>query len=247
MLARFGDGYRGFMARTGMFFPRLSGSRPPLPESPRPLGAGRGLAILAALLVISVGAGFVARAYTVRHLPLASVGPVDVITITPEDLTAAREVLPDVLKDPAVAARLGAVRDHPGRVLAYFVPIDYTMQGMIADTGEEWKLFSRHTTVRMITDFVLHPVAHLTQGHGHPGAAGHGAAMHESPALKRRIIFIDVSARGRTLESPVDDFGIAVTRRPMFFIDVHLHTGEILAVRDTPPGSGWGTVPTPVF
>jgi hypothetical protein len=33
----------------------------------------------------------------------------------------------------------------------------------------------------------------------------------------------------------------------MFFIDVHLHTGEVLAVRDTPPGSGWGTVPTPVF
>jgi hypothetical protein len=203
--------------------------------------------ILTALLVISVGAGFVARAYTVRHLPLEVVGPVDVITITPEDLTAAREVLPDVLKDPAVAARLGAVRDHPGRILAYFVPIDYTMQGMIADTGEEWKLFSRHTTVRMITDFVLHPVAHLTQGHGHPGAVGHGTAMHESPALKRRIIFIDLSAHGRTLESPVDDFGIAVTRRPMFFIDVHLHTGEILAVHDTPPGSGWGTVPTPVF
>lgn len=53
-----------------------------------------------------------------------------------------------MLKDPDVAARLNAVRDHPGRVLAYFVPIDYTMQGMITDTGEEWKLFARHTTVR---------------------------------------------------------------------------------------------------
>ncbi len=127
---------------------------------------------------------------------LDSVGPVDVITITPEDLTAAREVLPDVLKDPAVAARFGPVRDHAGRVLAYFVPIDYTMEGMIAD-------------------YVLHPVAHL--------------------------------AEGRTLASPADDFGIAVTRRPLFFVDVHLHTKEVLAVRDTPPGSGWGTVPTPVF
>src|SRR3970282_1150349 len=37
MLARFGDGYRGFMARTVMFFPRLPWSRRPLPESPRPL------------------------------------------------------------------------------------------------------------------------------------------------------------------------------------------------------------------
>jgi hypothetical protein len=247
MLARFGEGYRGFMERTGMFFPRLPWVQPRLPAAPRPLTIGRGLAILVALLGISVGAGFVARAYTVRHLPLGSIGPVDVITITPEDLTAAREVLPEVLKDPVIAARLGAARDHPGRVLAYFVPIDYTMQGMIADTGEEWKLFAQHATVRMITDYVLHPAAHLAAGHGHPGAMGPGVAMHESPALKRRIIFVDVSARGQSLESPVDDFGIAVTRRPMFFIDVHLHTREVLAVRDTPPGSGWGTVPTPVF
>jgi protein-S-isoprenylcysteine O-methyltransferase Ste14 len=247
MLTRFGVDYRAFMERTGMFFPRLSGRRTPQPGSPRPLTIGRGLAILAALLVISVGAGFVARAYTVRHLPLEVVGSVDVITITPEDLTAAREVLPGVLKDPAVASRLSATRDHPGRVLAYFIPIDYTMQGMIADTGEEWKLFARHATVRMITDFVLHPVAHLAEGHGHSGTVGHGAAMHESPALKRRIIFVDVSEGNRTLESPLDDFGISVARRPLFFADVHLHTGEILAVRDTPPGSGWGTVPTPVF
>ena len=79
------------------------------------------------------------------------------------------------------------------------------------------------------------------------GAMGHGVAMHESPALKRRIIFVDVSASGQTLESPVDDFAIAVTRRPLFFADVHLHTGEVLGVQDTTPGSGWGTVPTPVF
>ena len=247
MLARFGEDYRAYMERAGMFFPRLSGGRPALPESRRPLTAGRGLAILLALLVATVGAGFGARAYTVRHLPLSSVGPVDVITITPEDLTTAQDILPAVLEDPAVAAKLAGFRDRPGRVLAYFIPVDYTMQGMIADTGEEWKLFARHATVRMITDFVLHPVAHLAEGHSHPGAGGHGAAMHESPALKRRIIFVAVSAPGRTLGSSADDFGIAVTRRPLFFIDVHLHTGEVLAVRDTTPGSGWGTVPTPMF
>ena len=121
------------------------------------------------------------------------------------------------------------------------------MQGMIADTGEEWKLFAGHTTVRMITDYVLHPVAHLAEGHRHPGAMGHGVAMHESPALKRRIIVVAVSARGRTLESPVDDLGMAATGRPLFFAEVHLHIGEVLGIRGTPPGSGWGTVPTRTF
>ena len=217
MLARYGAGYRVFVERTGMFFPRFSARGAPRPQSPQPLTFGRGLAILVALLVITVGAGFVARAYTVRHLPLETVGPVDVITITPQDLTAARAILPEVLKDPAVAGNLDAAREHAGRVLAYFIPVDYTMQGMIADAGQEWKLFARHSTVRMITDYVLHPVAHLAEGHSHSGAIGHGVAMHESPALKRRIIFVDVSARGRALESPVDDFAIAVTRRPLFF------------------------------
>ena len=99
----------------------------------------------------------------------------------------------------------------------------------------------------MITHYVLHPVAHLAEGHGHRGAMGQGVAMHESPALKRRIIFVALSARGRTLESPVDDLGIAATRRPLFFAEVHLHIGEVLGIRGTPPGSGWGTVPTPVF
>ena len=244
MLARFGDAYRGYMERTGMFLPRRPGHRP---EAPRALTARRGLAIFLGLFALSVGAGFVARAYTIRHLPLGSVGPVDVITITPGDLPTARAILPGVLKDEAVAAKLDAARNHPGRVLAYVIPIDYTMQGMIADTGAEWKLFSRHTTARMITDYVLHPVAHLAEGHSHPSAMGHDAAMHESPALKRRIIFVDLSTRDRALESPVDDFGIAVMRRPLFFVDVHLHTGEILALRETTTGSGWGTVPTPVF
>ena len=247
MLARFGDDYRAYMERTGMFVPRVRGSRSLPAEARRPLTAARGLAIVLALLVAMVGAGFAARAYTVRHLPLAAIGPVDVLTITPEDLAAARDILPAVLEAPAVAAKLGDSRDRAGRVLAYFIPIDYTMQGMIADTGDEWKLFTRHATIPMITDFVLHPVAHLAEGHGHRNAATHGAAMHESPAMKRRVIFVGVSAPGRTLASPADDFGIAVTRRPLFFVDLHLHTGEVLAIRDTAPGSGWGTVPTPMF
>jgi len=43
------------------------------------------------------------------------------------------------------------------RLLAYFIPIDYVMQGMIADTGSEWKLFEQHKTIGMITDYIFHP------------------------------------------------------------------------------------------
>jgi hypothetical protein len=123
------------------------------------------------------------------------------------------------------------------------------MQGMIADTGGEWKLFEQHKTMGMITEYILHPFAHLTEGHAHhhPGMQAHNPSMHDSPAMKRRIIFIEVSTDSGELKSPFDDFDINATRIPLFFVDVHLHTGEILQVQDTPPGSGWGTVPTPMF
>jgi len=65
--------------------------------------------------------------------------------------------------------------------------------------------------------------------------------------MKRRAIFLDVSLGTEPLRSSVDEFGINIQRTPLFFVDVHLHTGEVLNVQDLPGGSGWGKVPTPMF
>jgi protein-S-isoprenylcysteine O-methyltransferase Ste14 len=249
MLARYGDGYREYMKRTGRFLPRaVEGLWRGGAAAERPLTAAKGLAILAVLLGVIVGSGFALRAYTVRHLPLQAAGDIDVIGITAEDAAAGVRLLASVRQDPAVASRLQTASAASGaRVLAYVIPIDYTMQGMIADTGDEWKLFMQHKTIGMIAEYVIHPTAHLTEGHaGHAGMPA-GMSMHDSPAMKRRIIFIEVSSPTGALGSPRDDFGVGVRRRPLFFVDVHLHTGEVLGLKEIPPGSGWGTVPTPMF
>jgi protein-S-isoprenylcysteine O-methyltransferase Ste14 len=250
MVNRFGESYIAYMNRTGMFLPHfieralIGGSKPQ-----QRLGLGKAIVILLVLLVVTVGSGFVFRAYTVHHLPLEQVSGVDVITITKEDLITARQLVPSVLQAPAVASELQPIENQEGhRLLAYFIPIDYVMQGMIANTGEEWKLFEQHKTIGMITEYIFHPFAHLTEGHAHySGMPVHNPSMHDSPSMKRRIIFIEVSPRSKELTSPFDDFDINVTRVPLFFVDVHLHTAEILQVRETPTGSGWGTVPTPMF
>jgi protein-S-isoprenylcysteine O-methyltransferase Ste14 len=250
MLARHGDSYREYMGRTGMFLPRaVEGLWQGEQRSEPSLTVVKGVAIFGLLVALIVGAGFGLRAYTVRSLPLAANGGIDVIGVTAEDAAAGAQLLSAVREDPAASTRLQAGSIPAGdRVLAYVVPIDYTMQGMIADTGEQWKLFMRHKTIGMITEYVIHPSAHLTEGHaGHAGLPGQGMSMHDGPAMKRRIIFIDVSSPAGPLTSPRDDFGIGVRRKPLFFVDVHLHTGEVLGVTDIPPGSGWGTVPTPMF
>ncbi len=250
MTNRFGESYISYMNRTEMFLPRfiekvLTGSSKPQQR----LSVGKAILIFAVLLAVVVGSGFILRAYTVHHLPLRQVNRVDVISITKEDLVTAEQVLPSVLQDPTIASKLQPIENSEGhRLLAYFIPVNYVMQGMIADTGGEWKLFEQHKTIGMITEYILHPFSHLTEGHAHhPGMEAHNPSMHNSPAMKRRIIFIEVSAGNQVLTSPFDDFDINIVRTPLFFVDVHLHTGEILQIRDTPTGSGWGTVPTPMF
>lgn len=87
------------------------------------------------------------------------------------------------------------------------------------------------------------PVQHRASVHVHHmdmANMRHGPEMYASPAMKRRVIFIDVFSEGNGLKSPLDDFDIDATRTPLFFVDVHLHTAEILQLRDTPGGTGWG-------
>jgi protein-S-isoprenylcysteine O-methyltransferase Ste14 len=252
MMNRFGESYTAYMNRTGMFVPRsvekifiknLSLQRAP--------SVGKVGLIFLGLMIVIIGSGFILRAYTVRHLPLVQIENVDVITITSEDSATVRELLPAVFGDSVVASKLKLFeKTYNHRVLAYFIPIDYGMQGMIANTGEQWKLFEQHKTIGIFVENLLHPFAHLTSGHAyHMDMANmkHGPEMYAMLAMKRRVIFIDISSDNHELKSPLDDFDISIKRTPLFFVDVHLHTAEILQVRDTPTGSGWGTVPTPMF
>ena len=246
---RYGENYIDYMKRTGMFLPHSIEKALIGNQKRQGLSFGKACIILLVLLVVIVGGGFVSRAYTVHHLPLEKIDHVDVITITKEDLAAAAQLLPAVVEEPAIASKLKSIENSDGhRLLAYFIPIDYVMQGMIANTGGEWKLFEQHKTIGMITEYIFHPFAHLTGGHAHhAGMHVHNPSMHNSPAMKRRIIFIELSGDKADLKSPIDDFDINISRQPLFFVDVHLHTGEILQVQETPAGSGWGTVPTPMF
>ena len=41
--------------------------------------------------------------------------------------------------------------------LGYVMPVDYIMQGMIANTGGESHLYKQHHTVGLIIDWVLYP------------------------------------------------------------------------------------------
>jgi protein-S-isoprenylcysteine O-methyltransferase Ste14 len=242
MLAAFGDQYRAYMSRTGMFLPRPLEqllAKVPLPGP----SALRVPLVLALILALTLGSALALRQCTVAQLPLWSNGRVTVLAVLPGDTVMLQHRMDDVLQLPEVESRLS---EDKGAVLGYIVPTQYVMQGMIADTDPAYRLYEHHQTIPMIVDWIFHPFRHLEGGHA---MMHHHADMlaNESPTL-RRIIFLRVTEEGGAAASePSSLFAIGAVRTPQFFIDVDLHTLSLQTVKDLGPGTGWGNVPTPLF
>jgi protein-S-isoprenylcysteine O-methyltransferase Ste14 len=235
MLKQYPDTYRSYMERTGMFLPRR------LEKMAIPRGAMGKLTVFALLAVFTIGGAFFLRNYTVEHLPLWTESNVSALAVIPDDLMMMEHRMPAILDMPEVRSRLKE-NDH---YLVYFLPPHYIMQGLIADTGGNWRLYKQHHTVGMIADWIFHPFRHLTDGHhAMHGAAGHGG--HDmSMGIVRRLIFLKIEnvSSGR----PSDILSIDARRVPLFMVDVEIHGLSLLALKDLPKDTAWGTVPTPVF
>jgi hypothetical protein len=129
--------------------------------------------------------------------------------------------------------------------LVYFLPADYIMQGLIADTGGDWKLYKQHHTFSMIIDWIFHPFKHLTEGHhGHHGMPGH--EMHNmQDGVVRRLLFLRIE--NVPISKPVDLLAINAKRVPVMMLDIAIHNMIVKDFKELPHDTGWGTVPTPVF
>ena len=234
MLRAYPETYAAYMEKSGMFLPRRIEQRV-LPAS----GVGRRAAfVLIAALVL--GGAFALRSYTIRHLPLWADANVVALAVNPDDAGMMDYRLPEVLRLPDVRARM----TEGQRYLVYFLPADYIMQGLIADTGGEWRLYKQHHTISMITDWIFHPFGHLTEGHtmhSPLGAAAHGAAG----GMERRLVFVKVSQAAD--QKPFDVFAIGAERTPQFMLDVDIHTLTVRELKDLPKETAWANVPTPVF
>jgi protein-S-isoprenylcysteine O-methyltransferase Ste14 len=242
MLNQFGDQYRAYMERTGRFVPRAveRAFDKLLPRS----AAARGVTNAALVMGLSVGGAFALRAYTISRLPLWSQGRVTAMTILPGDAMMLEHRMSSVLELPQVQSRLDEVS---GPVLVYLIPRQYIMQGMIADTGPQWRLYMHHQTLAMITDWIFHPFRHLQGGHMmmHHEMAG-TSSPEPSNGVVRRLIFLRIgseAARG----TPGSLFGVNAERVPLFYVDIDIHNLVVLDVRDLGSGTGWGRVPTPMF
>jgi len=235
MLGQYPDTYRQYMERTGMFLPkRLEGF------IAFATATGK-VALFVAIAICALEGAFLLRQYTVRHLPLWAGSNVVALAVLPEDAPMMQRRMPDILKVEEIRAQL---KENEAYV-AYFLPTNYVMQGLIADTGGEWQLYKRHHAIGRFTDWIIHPFGHL-------GGAQHSVFEPVQPSEHgmaggsvRRLIFLRVSNVAVT--EPADVFAVHAVRTPDFMVDLDVRSLNVLDAKTLPAGTAWGKVPTPAF
>ncbi len=263
MLARFGEGYREYMDRTGMFLPRALESRLSAPLGLLRGGIRKPVAVTLCIPIVVIGAGFLLRTVTLGSLPLESRRNVTLVSILPEDRGLSARVLEQISKGAGPSEALSAIR--PDRdYLGYLMPPDYVMQGMIADTGGAFQLHQQHHTFAFIADWIFNPFEHLRRS----PAAQMAAMHHVDPAVARRhhcplgidrpdlrcescpirrIVLVEIDHEGSRHRSKTGLFGFDTTRVPVAFVDVDTRTGEILNAKRVGAATAWPDIPTPAI
>jgi protein-S-isoprenylcysteine O-methyltransferase Ste14 len=262
MRLRHGDAYEQYARRTGRFFPRPVERAFAFIGRLAPLSVPAAVRTPALILCIVIGAGFLCRAVTLSSLRFESKANVTLVAILPEDSALSANVLDGLLRGAAEgkAGRLQADRDY----LGYVMPVDYVMQGMIADTGLESHLYMHHQTVAMITDWVLHPFEHLRRPPSVQMAQMHNvdpsaARRHHCPlgmdredlrcetCPYRRVILVEVTRPGGTRCSGSELLSFDAARVPVEVVDINAETGDIVKVTNVGRSTAWKDVPTPAI
>lgn len=262
MLAQYGESYAGYMQRVGMFAPRglerkLSFVRKLLPDGTPGMALGS-----VALIVLLLGGGFVLRQITLLSLSMNARNNVTLVSILPEDEERLAPSLGGILAYTQGADNSLLFPDR--NYLGYVMPVDYIMQGLIADTGGHSQLQKHHHTPTLIADWILHPFAHLRRPPSAYIAKMHGvdptvARRHhcplgiDDPAMEcescsyRRVILVEVDRGDHDRVTGRDCLSIWIRRRPVCYLDIDTRTGGIASIQRVGEGTAWKDVPTPVI
>jgi hypothetical protein len=262
MLSQYGETYKDYINNTGMFFPkameeRFSFMKALIPDSPF-----RYPAFSALIITIVIGTGFILREITLRSLSFESKNNITLLSMLPEDNVLYANVLNSIIRTHA-DGKLDMLNNNKD-YLGYLMPGDYIMQGMIANTGDDFHLFKKHNTVMMITEWVLHPFQHLRSS-----PSLHMAKMHSvdpatarrhhcplginDPSLDcstcpyRRIIINEVSNQQGIHLKEKRLLSFDAERTPIVFIDINTKTGEIVNIKRLEKTTAWADVPTPAI
>ena len=255
MIQQYGDSYKAYIRKTGMFFPRVRDIGLSSSPSANPFQM-KNMLTLTSMVIIVIGSGFICRTITLNSIYLNSKNNVTLVSIMPEDSERESFVL-NAIQSSNIEF-MNTDKDY----LGYEMPVDYIMQGMIANTGSEHHLYKQHHTIGLIADWVLHPFEHLRRSPSAQMAKMRNidpfmARRHHCP-LKindpsmncnncefRRIIFVEADNPSKNSISGKALFAFNIKKIPVGFIDVDIKTGKIINKKQVDSKTAWSDVPTP--
>jgi hypothetical protein len=247
------------MSDKGMFLPKAVERFFSFMNHALPKTAFRSVIVSIMIIVIVIGSGFVLRTITLNSLPFDSKANITIVSLLPEDIGRNANSVQAILDgEKAGKIILSADKDY----LAYLMPVDYIMQGMIANTEEEFHLYKQHNTVAMIVEWVLHPFEHLRASPSlhmakmrnvDPAIARrhHCSLKINDPALDcntcpyRRVIIDEVQSDSAKHLSRNALFSFGTVRTPRYAIDLNTETGKIINIIAVEKATAWANVPTP--
>ena len=259
MLRLYGESYEKFRNDKGMFLPKAVERRLSFLNHVLPKTSLRSVIVSVAIVAIVIGSGFILRMITLHSLPFESDANITIISLLPEDVGRDASAIKIVLSaEREGKIGLSADRDY----LAYLMPADYIMQGMIANTGGEFHLYKQHNTVAMIVEWVLHPFEHLRASPALHMAKIHNvdpniARRHHCPlgindpnmdcntCSYRRVIIDEVENESGKRLSGSALFSFGTIRTPRYAIDLNTDTGAIVKITAVEKATAWANVPTP--
>jgi hypothetical protein len=259
MLNIYGESYEKYMSDKGMFLPSGVEKYFSFMNHVLPKTSFRHAVVSVMIVIIVLGSGFILRTITLHSLPFDSKANITIVSLLPEDIGRNANSVQAILDgEKGGKIILSADKDY----LAYLMPVDYIMQGMIANTEEEFHLYKQHNTVAMIVEWVLHPFEHLRASPSlhmakmrnvDPAIARrhHCSLKINDPALDcntcpyRRVIIDEVQSDSAKHLSRNALFSFGTVRTPRYAIDLNTETGKIINIIAVEKATAWANVPTP--
>jgi len=241
MLARHGESYRDYIENTAMFLPGNPGSKifRILFGWSNSKGPALGLAY-ALTLVLSVGAAFGLRSYTISRTAIVKIPEkqLTVVATTPQSDESMKNIVDIAFQDRELSASIENLtkQGHKG-FLVHIMPIKYRMQGLFMQPETSGMRKRPGRSFSAVLGFMF-PFL---------GRRSHQEMMGSMNGGGVRIVFSQLTWPNGQYASFNEALDFTVKHLPLLRADVDSRKRQVLSVEQTAPRNYWGRMPMPVF
>lgn len=190
-------------------------------------------------LAIGIGVAIGLREFSKSQIATLKRKDILVISLAPQSKETMSKLLDISLKDTQVRGQLKN-KAEKDTIVAYLLPSDYMMQGLIASSAMEHEEHHGKISRKGIGFMVRHIWDMLTL-----------RPMRQLNNLKQdttwRLIFSRaVGPNGKRVDIN-EAMSLNVRRKPIFFVDIGPVSEKVTFLMETKPEHLWGNIPMPIF